>query len=357
MAYQLDQLLDAMIEHGASDLHLHVGRPPSLRISGAIESLDGPDLTNEDTVALAEGVVPAHLKERFVKDGGCDFAFSFRKKGRLRCNVFRASGETGLVMRLLPTKMFSIEQLRLPPVVKDQLRRARGLVLVTGPTGSGKSTTLASMIDWVNQNEEGHVITLEDPIEYVHVHKRCTITQREVGPDMPSFAEGVRAALRQDPDTILIGEMRDLETIEAALTAAETGHLVLATLHTSGAARTIERIVDAFPTGSRDQVQIQLAASLSMVISQSLVRTCDEGRIAAFEILINTPGVAAKIRDRKTFQIASDIETGAARGMRSLDADLLSLYHQGVIPEEELLNYCQDADAVRARLREGSATN
>jgi twitching motility protein PilT len=358
MAYDLDQLLEAMLENGASDLHLHVGRPPSLRINGDIVPLEGPALVSAETEALAARIVPAHLRERLTREGGCDFAFAFQKKGRLRCNAFRATGETGLVLRLLPTRMFTLEQLRLPPVIKDQLRRARGLVLVTGPTGSGKSTTLASMIDWINQHESGHIITLEDPIEYVHPHKKCTVTQREVGPDMPSFAEGVRAALRQDPDVILIGEMRDLETIEAALTAAETGHLVLGTLHTSGAARTIERIVDAFPTGSRDQVQVQLASSLSMVISQSLLHTLDDRRVAAFEILINTVGVAAKIRDKKTFQIASDIETGAARGMRSLDADLLALLAQGVVSEEEVYNYCQDPEAIRARIGgKGSANS
>ncbi|MBM3825921.1 MAG: type IV pilus twitching motility protein PilT [Verrucomicrobia bacterium] len=356
MGYDLDQLLEAMIENGASDLHLHVGRPPSLRINGSIVSLDGPPLSAAHTEALAVKIVPRHLRDRLAKEGGCDFAFAFKKKGRLRCNVFRAGGETGLVLRLLPTSMFTLEQLRLPGVIKDQLRRARGLVLVTGPTGSGKTTTLASMIDWINQNEEGHIITLEDPIEYVHPHKKCTVTQREVGTDVLSFAEGVRAALRQDPDVILIGELRDLETIEAALTAAETGHLVLGTLHTSGAARTIERIVDAFPTGSRDQVQVQLASSLCMVISQSLLHTKDDSRIAAFEILVNTLGVAAKIRDKKTFQIASDIETGAVRGMRSLDADLLALHAQGVIPEAEVLNYCQDSEAVRARLRSSTAS-
>ena len=354
MAYEMNQLLEAMVENGASDLHIHVGRSPSLRVNGTIVSIDGTPLTVDDAKALVLGVVPPSQLGRLDADGGCDFAFSFRQKTRLRVNAFRSHAGYGMVLRLLPSKMFTLEQLRLPAVIKDMLKRARGLILVTGPTGSGKSTTLASMINWINENEQGHIITIEDPIEYTHAHKNSVITQREVGVDLPSFSEGVRSALRQDPDVILIGEMRDLETIEAAVTAAETGHLVLGTLHTSGAARTVDRIIDAFPAGARDQIRAQLSTSLSAVISQCLLHTTDDRRVAAFEIMIRTDGVAAKIREGKTYQLLTDIETGGARGMRTLDSDLLAIFFQGLVSEEEVFNYCQNPEAMRERLRAGA---
>ena len=354
MAYEMNQLLEAMVENGASDLHIHVGRSPSLRVNGTIVSIDGTPLTVDDAKALVLGVVPPSQLGRLDADGGCDFAFSFRQKTRLRVNAFRSHAGYGMVLRLLPSKMFTLEQLRLPAVIKDMLKRARGLILVTGPTGSGKSTTLASMINWINENEQGHIITIEDPIEYTHAHKNSVITQREVGVDLPSFSEGVRSALRQDPDVILIGEMRDLETIEAAVTAAETGHLVLGTLHTSGAARTVDRIIDAFPAGARDQIRTQLSTSLSAVISQCLLHTTDDRRVAAFEIMIRTDGVAAKIREGKTYQLLTDIETGGARGMRTLDSDLLAIFFQGLVSEEEVFNYCQNPEAMRERMRAGA---
>ena len=354
MAYVMNQLLEAMVENGASDLHIRVGRSPSLRVNGEIVSIDGPALTEAEAKAMVMDVVPAAQSARLDADGGCDFAFSFRDKTRLRVNAFRGHGGYGMVLRLLPSGMYSLEQLRLPLVVKDLLKRARGLILVTGPTGSGKSTTLASMINWINENQQSHIITIEDPIEYTHPHKQSLITQREVGEDLPTFAEGVRSALRQDPDVILIGEMRDLETIEAAVTAAETGHLVLGTLHTSGATRTIDRIIDAFPASARDQIRAQLSTSLSAVISQCLLHATDDRRVAAFEIMIRTDGVAAKIREGKTYQLLTDIETGGARGMRTLDSDLLSLFSQGVVTEEEVFNYCLNPEAMRERMRGGS---
>jgi twitching motility protein PilT len=351
MAYEMNQLLEAMIENGASDLHISVGRSPSLRLGGEIVSIEGPALDAAEAKSLVLALIPAKQLPRFESDGSCDFAFSFRQGVRLRVNAFRGNAGYGMVLRLLPSKMFTLEQLRLPAAIKDMLRRSRGLILVTGPTGSGKSTTLASMINWINENEQGHIITIEDPIEYTHAHKNCLVTQREVGVDLSSFAEGLRSALRQDPDVILIGELRDLETIEAAITAAETGHLVLGTLHTSGAARTIDRIVDAFPDQSRGQVRDQLSTSLTAVISQSLLQTTDGKRVAAYEVMVCTDAVAAKIRDGKTFQLQTDIETGGGLGMRTLDGDLLTLFFQGLITEQEVFNYCQSPTAVRARMR------
>jgi twitching motility protein PilT len=351
MAYAMNQLLEAMIENGASDLHISVGRSPSLRLGGEIVSIEGPALDVAEAKSLTLALIPPNQLARFESEGSCDFAFSFRQGVRLRVNAFRGNAGFGMVLRLLPSKMFTLEQLRLPASIKDMLRRSRGLILVTGPTGSGKSTTLASMINWINENEQGHIITIEDPIEYTHAHKNCLVTQREVGVDLPSFAEGLRSALRQDPDVILIGELRDLDTIEAAITAAETGHLVLGTLHTSGAARTIDRIVDAFPDQSRSQVRDQLSTSLTAVISQSLLQTTDAKRVAAYEIMVCTDAVAAKIRDGKTFQLQTDIETGGGLGMRTLDGDLLALFFQGLITEQEVFNYCHSPTAVRARMR------
>jgi twitching motility protein PilT len=356
MAYAMNQLLEAMLENGASDLHIRVGRSPSLRVNGELVAVEGPALTAAETEALVLAAVPPARRAALDADGGCDFAFAFRDRTRLRANAFRGQGGYGMVLRLLPSSMFTLEQLRLPLVVKDLLKRARGLILVTGPTGSGKSTTLASLINWINENQQGHIITIEDPIEYTHAHKQCLITQREVGEDLPSFAEGVRSALRQDPDVILIGEMRDLETIEAAVTAAETGHLVLGTLHTSGATRTIDRIIDAFPASARDQIRAQLSTSLTAVISQCLLHTTDDRRVAAFEIMLRTDGVAAKIREGKTYQLLTDIETGGARGMRTLDSDLLSLFSQGLVTEEEVFNYCLNPEAMRERMRGGSSS-
>jgi twitching motility protein PilT len=351
MAYEIHQLLESMIENGASDLHIHVGQSPCLRISGDMIPLEGEKLTPEAVVSIVESIAPAEQLERLKRDGGCDFGFSFAQKARFRVNVYRGKGVLGMVLRLIPNKIYGMRDLRLPDMVKDLLARPRGLILVTGPTGSGKSTTLASMINWINENNDGHIVTIEDPIEYYHPHKRCVVTQREVHNDVPSFADGIRSALRQDPDVILIGEMRDLETIEAAVSAAETGHLVFGTLHTTGAARTVDRILDAFPTGAKDQIRVQLASSIIAVISQALCRTPEGKRVAAFEVMVRTDAIAAKIRENKTFQIVSDIETGGARGMRTLDADLLALVTNGSITPEEAMNHSQDAEMMRSRLK------
>jgi twitching motility protein PilT len=259
------------------------------------------------------------------------------------------------VLRQIPNDLFTLSEIGLPDQIKELISRPRGMILVTGPTGSGKSTTLASMVNWINLNRDGHIITIEDPIEYFHEHKKCIVTQREVGNDVASFSSAIRGALRQDPDVILVGEMRDLETIEAAVSAAETGHLVFATLHTTGAARTVDRIVDAFPAETKDQIRTQLASSVVAVISQVLCKKIGGGRIASFEIMVTTNSIAQLIRENKTYRINSDIQTGAAHGMIGLDAHLLSLYNRDLINAEEALAKSQLPDAMRDKLVENGA--
>jgi twitching motility protein PilT len=267
-------------------------------------------------------------------------------------SAFKERGNYSLVLRQIPSKLLTLEQIGLPDQVKELLFKPRGLILVTGPTGSGKTTTLASMLNIINQERDVHIITVEDPIEYYHPHKKSVVTQREIGSDVPSFAEAIRRALRQDPDVILVGEMRDLETMQAAITAAETGHLVFATLHTTGAAATVDRIVDAFPTDQQEQVRTQLSVGLVAVISQLLLARVDKpGRVAAFEIMISTGGIRSKIRDNKTFQITSDIQTGTKFGMISLDAHLLELYMSNLISYDDLVTKSQDPDTLVQKLK------
>ena len=286
--------------------------------------------------------------------GGADFAFAFGEAARFRVSVFKEKGNFGMVLRQIPSKMLTFEQIGLPESVKDLLFKPRGLILVTGPTGSGKSTTLASLLNIVNETrDEVHLITIEDPIEYYHRHKKALVTQREVHVDVPNFAEALRRALRQDPDMILVGEMRDLETIEAAITAAETGHLVFGTLHTTGAAKTIDRLVNAFPQNQQEMIRIQLSTVLQAVISQLLIPRIDKpGRVAAFEIMVNTPSIAALIRDNKTFRIQSDIQTGSKYGMVTLDSWLVDKYQKGLIAREEVINKSQDPITIMAKLQE-----
>jgi len=275
-------------------------------------------------------------------------------KARFRVSAFKQKGKVSMVLRQIPSKIFTFEELGLPPHIKDLITRPRGLILVTGPTGSGKTTTLSSMINLINIERDCHIITIEDPVEYYHEHKRSIITQREIGVDVPNFKEALRRALRQDPDVILVGEMRDLETMEAAITAAETGHLVMATLHTTGAARTVDRIVDAFPTNQQEQIRTQLASSIIAVVSQLLIVRQDRpGRVAAFEIMITTPSIQNLIRDNKSFRITSDIQTGAKWGMISLDAHLMFLYEKGIISYENLITKAQDPDSIVEKLRAG----
>jgi twitching motility protein PilT len=352
-AAEMSELLQLTVDEGASDLHVRVGLPPILRIHGALQPLDLPPLTPEDTERLMKAITSPEHQQIVREHGGTDFGFGFGEVARFRVSVFKERGNVGVVLRQIPTKLLTLEQIGLPPQVKELLYRPRGLILVTGPTGSGKSTTLASMLNIINQDRDCHIITIEDPIEYFHSHRKSIVTQREVGVDVPSFAEAIRRGLRQDPDVILVGEMRDLETMQAAITAAETGHLVFATLHTTGAAPTVDRIVDAFPTQQQEQVRTQLSVGLVAVISQLLLVRADKpGRIAAFEVMISTPSVRARIRDNKTFQITSDIQTGAKYGMITLDAHLLDLYLRGLIHYEDVITKSQDPDTVVAKLKE-----
>ncbi len=348
---QMDDLLDLVVAEGASDLHLEVGAPPVLRIHGQMQPLDAEVLGPEETERFMRAVTSEDNIQRVREQGGCDFGFGFGDKARFRVSVFKQKGNFGIVLRQIPSKLLTLEEIGLTPQVKDLLYRPRGLVLVTGPTGSGKTTTLASMLNIINETRDCHIITVEDPIEYYHTHKRCVVIQREIGVDVPNFAEALRRALRQDPDVILVGEMRDLETMSAAITAAETGHLVFATLHTTGAARTVDRIVDAFPTDQQGQIRTQLASSIVAVISQILLPRKDRpGRVAAFEIMISTPSIQSLIRDNKTFRITSDIQTGGRLGMFTLDMHLFELYQNGIISYEDLVTKAQDPEGMMVKL-------
>jgi twitching motility protein PilT len=349
--YSMPQLLGEVVSRGASDLHLQVGQAPVLRLSGEMEPLEGPALTPEDTRALIGAIIPPHDLQKAENTGGADFAIAFGEDARFRVSVLRSKGNYGVVFRLIPSKFLSMEQIGLPPMIKDLLTRPRGLILVTGPTGSGKSTTLASMVNWINEQRTSHIITIEDPIEYYHTHKQSVITQREVNVDVGSFADAIRGALRQDPDVILVGEMRDLETIEAAVTAAETGHLVFGTLHTTGAARTINRIVDAFPANTKEMIRIQLSASIVAVISQVLMRKKGGGRIAGFEIMVMTPAIANLIRENKVYLLESEIQMGGKQGMVQLDTYLGNLVEQDLVEASEAVEFTQNPKDFRDKYR------
>src|SRR6187402_555891 len=354
MSYSMSDLLQLVVSEGSSDLHVRVGCPPVIRLHGVLHRVEGPPLRPEDTEELMRSITSEdhiqHVRER----GGADFGFAFGELARFRVSVFKEKGNFGLVLRQIPSKLLTFEQIGLPPSVLELLWKPRGLVLVTGPTGSGKTTTLASMINIINEErDDAHLITIEDPIEYYHKHKKGLVTQREVNVDVPNFAEALRRALRQDPDVILVGELRDLETMEAAITAAETGHLVFGTLHTTGAAKTIDRIVNAFPANQQETIRIQLSTVLQAVISQLLLPRVDKpGRVAVYEIMINTPAVAALIRDNKTFRLQSDIQTGAKFGMVTLDSFLVDKYLSGMISQEEVITKSQDAVTIQAKLQE-----
>jgi len=354
MSYQMSDLLQLMVSEGAADLHIRVGIPPVIRLHGILHRVDGPLLKPEDTEELMRSITSEDHIQQIREKGGADFALAFGEMARFRVSAFKEKGNFALVLRQIPSKLLTMEQIGIPPSVKELLWKPRGLILVTGPTGSGKTTTLASMLNIVNEErDEAHIITVEDPIEYYHKHKKAVVTQREVNVDVPTFAEALRRALRQDPDCILVGELRDLETMEAAITAAETGHLVFGTLHTTGAAKTIDRITNAFPTNQQEMIRIQLSTVLQAVISQLLIPRVDKpGRVAVFEIMVNTPSIAALIRDNKTFRIQSDIQTGAKFGMVTLDSFLLEKFEAGMIAEEEVLTKAQDPTTILQKVQE-----
>jgi len=327
----MEQLLTEAADKGASDLHLSAGEPPLLRVHGDLARMEHARLTPEDVTGLVNSIMNAAQREHFEAEHEVDFACELPGRGRFRVNVFVQSRGPGAVLRAIPSVIPSLDSLEMPAVLKELCTRERGLVLVTGPTGSGKSTTLAAMLDVINQTWDAHILTVEDPIEFVHPPKRCLVNQREVGPHTNSFSNALRSALREDPDVILIGEMRDLETISLALTAAETGHLVFGTLHTSSAPKTIDRIIDVFPAGQQGQIRTMLSESLEAIVAQTLLKKKGAGRVAACEILVGMPAIRNLIRENKLHQVPSMMQTGQRVGMQTLDMALADLAKRGLI--------------------------
>ena len=344
MSTDIIELLEATKESGASDLHISTGLPPMLRLDGSIQTFDVPPLTVEDVNKMLEKISTPLQRELFEKDWELDFSFQLGEKARFRINAFQQSRGPGIVCRTIPTEILSLEQLKAPDIFKQITQQPRGIVLVTGPTGSGKSTTLAAMINEINHTKKEHILTIEDPVEFVHRPNKSLINQREVSAHTHSFANALRAALREDPDIILVGEMRDPETIGLALTAAETGHLVFGTLHTSSAAKTIDRVIDVFPAGEKDMVRTMLSESLRAVISQSLLKKIGGGRVAAHEIMISTPSIRNLIRENKVPQMYSAIQTGMQVGMQTLDQALKKLVGDGVVDREDALKLAVKKD-------------
>ncbi len=332
----ISDLLAFSVKNKASDLHLSAGLPPMIRVHGDIRKINLPSMDHSEVHDMVYDIMNDGQRKVYEETLECDFSFEIPNLARFRVNAFNQNRGSGAVFRTIPSKILSMEQLGCPPIFKEIAQNPRGIVLVTGPTGSGKSTTLAAMVDYVNENEFGHILTVEDPIEFVHTSKKCLINQREVGPHTLSFANALRSALREDPDVILVGEMRDLETIRLALSAAETGHLVFGTLHTSSAAKTIDRVVDVFPAAEKEMVRSMLSESLRAVISQTLCKTKDEqGRVAAHEIMIGTPAIRNLIRENKIAQMYSAIQTGQNVGMQTLDQNLMDLVRRNVISNAE----------------------
>jgi twitching motility protein PilT len=332
----IDKLLTTVINLSASDLHISVGQPPVLRHHARLRRLETKVLDPDDTTALMKAITPDRCQQELQEKGGSDFAIAFGGN-RFRCAIFKQKGVIGMVLRLIPSKFLTFEQIGMPDAVPKLITRPRGLLLVTGPTGSGKTTSLASMINWLNENYDRHIITIEDPIEYYHSHKKSTINQREIGVDVGDFPEALRRALRMDPDIILVGEMRDLATIHAAIEAAETGHVVFGTLHTSGAASTINRIIDVFPKEQQDQIRTQLSTALIGVLSQTLLPRKPEGLVAAYEMMVITPAIQNLIRENKVYRIDSSIQTGRKHGMFLLDESLFKLWKEGLVDKEDVL--------------------
>jgi twitching motility protein PilT len=350
---RIEILLEEVVKKKGSDLHVQVGLPPMIRIDGALVPVSGADVLTEETVeTLIFAILDEDQKQILLKDKEFDFSFAFGDLGRFRVNAFHERGNLAAALRLIPNEILTIEQLGLPNIVNKFADYPRGLVLVTGPTGSGKSTTLAAMIHKINMERADHIITIEDPIEYTHKSKKSVIVQREVHYDTYSFSAALRSALREDPDVVLIGEMRDLETIASAITIAETGHLVFATLHTNSAAQSIDRMIDVFPPHQQPQIRAQLSNILMSITSQRLIPTIGGGRIAAAEILVATPAVRNIIREGKTHQLDAVIQTGAEFGMQSMDKTLVSLIHAGTISYDEARNFAVDIDELDRLMRD-----
>ena len=331
----ITQLLVFGVEQGASDCHLSAGEPPMIRIDGELKKLDNPALTKEEVHALVYDIMNDAQRRVFEETHECDFSFELGQIARFRVNVFMQRKGEGAVFRTIPTKVMSLEDLGMPPILKQLCDKDKGLILVTGPTGSGKSTTLAGMIDYLNTSFEGHILTVEDPIEFVHQSKRCLVNQRELGPHTHSFANALRSALREDPDIILVGEMRDLDTIQLALTAAETGHIVFGTLHTSSAPKTVDRIIDVFPPNQQAQIRAQFAESIEAVITQTLLKKKVGGRVAALEILTGTTAVRNLIREGKIHQIPGTMQVSKKDGMQTMDMALQEIVARGLVTKEE----------------------
>lgn len=347
----LEEILTVAYNAGASDIHITVGLPPIMRLNGHLMKMDYPVLTANDTLELCVNMLKPKQRERFEERGEYDMSVAFPGIGRYRVNVFKQRGCIGIALRTVTTEIPQAEQLGIPQSVIDLYTRKRGLILVTGPTGSGKSTTLASIIDKINKTRDAHIITLEEPIEYSHSHNMAMVNQREIGQDTESFANALRAALREDPDVILVGEMRDYETISTAITAAETGHLVLSTLHTIDAASTVDRIIDAFPPHQQQQIRVQLSAVLVCIISQTLVpNITEDGRVAAFEVMHANAAVKNLVREGKSHQLPSVIQTSKREGMCTMDDYLLQLYMSRKISRENCIQYAQNPDKMRSQL-------
>lgn len=347
---QIDKLLETVVKESVSDLHIVCGQPPVVRKGGRMVKLDTKSLEPEDCVSLMKSITPERNQQELQETGSSDFGFAFGDKARFRVSVFKQKGRISICCRRIPNEFLEPEAIGLPAVALELIQRPRGLFLVTGPTGSGKTTSLASMINWMNHRMDHHIITLEDPIEYYHEHNTCTINQREIGTDCPSFSEALRRALRQDPDVILVGEMRDLETIESAITAAETGHIVFGTLHTTGAQGTVDRIIDVFPTSQQAQIRTQLSVGILGTLSQALLPRKPKGLVAAYEMLVVTPAIANLIREGKTFRINSAVQTGKRWGMQLLDDALFDLWHKGICLEKDCIGKSNAPGELKAKI-------
>lgn len=351
MAISIEEILESAKLAGASDVHITVGVPPKMRVNGKLITMDGPKLLPQDTMEIAVKVMNEKQRAHFEEYGECDMSFAIQGEGRFRVNLYHQRGSIAMAFRLVDTEIPNPESLGIPESVTDLYNKKRGLILVTGPTGSGKSTTLASFINVINTYREAHIITLEDPIEYLHRHNMSIVNQREIGLDTQNYANALRAALREDPDVILVGEMRDFETISVAITAAETGHLVLSTLHTIGAASTVDRVIDVFPEHQQQQIRVQFANVLEAVVSQQLIPTADgRGRVAAFEVLHANPAVRNLIREGKTHQLANVMQTNRKAGMITMDDAIVQLYSEFKINREMALQFAQDPESIKNKL-------